>query len=475
MRRIAIVADDNTGATDAAGMLTSCGASALLILDPDLMEAEEAPGGYDVVVVSTRIRSIKPDEAYSLTSRVIEGFRRWNYDTIQLKYCSTFDSTPEGNIGQSLDAACDLLGFSSTIVCPALPVNGRSTYMGYHFVNGRLLSESPLRNHPLNPMTDADLVRWLGHQTERPVGLVDLRRIHRGSGEVRKARKQLEEEGKVYHVTDAVEQSDIDLVVQEYGDSGFLSGGSGVSQAFGNLYFGDSSRHDYSGRLAALKPNIVVISGSESPTAHAQREHAVEHDFEEVKVHPLDILKGELEPAHRSGKAGNGAPASRDAGGSSRESLIQGAADRAAKAYEAGKNVILALDRENGGDVKEVNEAAEKRGLSPVEVGERIAHFMGKVAKRLVNEDGIERLLVAGGETSGAVCHECGFRALEVGLPIDPGVPYCFPAKTESGGNVGNTGPQGTHNSGGPLVILKSGNFGKEDLYSRAALLGHED
>ena len=169
-RKIAIVADDNTGATDAAGMLTSCGASALLILDPKLVEQKKAPEGYDVVVVSTRIRSVEPDQAYKTTKRVIEGFSNWGFDSIQLKYCSTFDSTERGNIGQSLDAAHELLKFSSTIVCPALPVNGRRTYMGYHFVHDRILSESPLSRHPLNPMTDSFLPRWLGHQTEKSIG-----------------------------------------------------------------------------------------------------------------------------------------------------------------------------------------------------------------------------------------------------------------------------------------------------------------
>jgi len=142
-RKVAIVADDNTGATDAAGILTSCGASALLILDPKLAEQEKAPEGYDVVVVNTRIRSVEPEAAYGMTKRVLEGFSSWGVDTIKLKYCSTFDSTKRGNIGQSLDAAHDLFGFASNVVCPALPVNGRRTYMGYHFVHDRLLSESP--------------------------------------------------------------------------------------------------------------------------------------------------------------------------------------------------------------------------------------------------------------------------------------------------------------------------------------------
>jgi len=443
-RKIAIVADDNTGATDAAGMLTSCGASALLILDPKMVEQEKAPGDYDVVVVSTRIRSVEPDEAYKMTKRVIEGLSNWGFDTIQLKYCSTFDSTERGNIGQSLDAAHELLKFSSTIVCPALPVNGRRTYMGYHFVHDRLLSESPLSRHPLNPMTDSFLPRWLGYQTEKAVGRIDVHTIRRGVEAVREARKKLEEEGAVYHVTDALEQSDIDRTVQAYGDTPFLSGGSGISQAFGNLYYAEAEPKDFTEKLKKRAPGLVVISGSESPTTKGQLDYAINHGFASVKAHPLDILKETSTPEANAS--------------------ISKKAEEIATHYREGRSVVLSLDRERGGEVAEVNREAEKLDLSPVDVGNIIGSFMGRVAARLVHEEKIERLLISGGETSGSVCFECGFRALEVGLPIDPGVPFCFPVDISS--KEADTKPSA------PLLVLKSGNFGGEDLYTRTAVFG---
>ena len=424
--KILIIADDNTGATDAAGMLTSTGAKALLLLDPALLDRHTVSTEFDVVVVSTRIRSVSPDEAYRLTRDTIERAVPLGFDIIQLKYCSTFDSTPEGNIGQSLDAAQEVLEFPVTIVCPALPVNGRTTYMGYHFVHRQLLSESPLAEHPLNPMTDASLVRWLSSQTKRKIGLIDLMTIHRGIHAIREARRHLEAGGFVYHVTDAVEQNDIDQTVQAYADVSFLSGGSGVSQALGNLYFSDRTALDYSRRIAGLKKQIVVIIGSRSPATHRQEKAADAAGFTHIKVHPLAILAGEADE--------------------------QETAKRIADAYSDGASVMLSIEREGDAEVGHVKQEAARRGLSSVDAGTVLGTFLGKVSALLVEKNVIDRLLVAGGETSGSVCFECGFQALEVGLPLDPGVPYCFPIGREK-----------------PLLILKSGNFGADDLFIRAA------
>jgi len=438
--RIAIVADDNTGATDAAGMLTSYGARAVLILDPDLLASETSFDGYDVVVVSTRIRSVDPDEAYRITRKILEYFHTRDFDVVQLKYCSTFDSTPRGNIGRSLGAAIDVYKFPSTIVCPALPVNGRTTYMGYHFVNGRLLSESALRNHPLNPMTDSDLVRWLGLQTNRGVGLINIFTIRKGTAAVREKRRKLQEEGMVYHVSDALEIKDIETTVQAYSDVHFLSGGSGVSQALGNFLYSGLEQLNFSDPLASLPPGLLVVSGSESPAAYAQRQYAKAHGFAEVTVHPLAILK--------------------------ETTTIDETAERITELYRRDRKVILALEKENGEDVENVTAEARSLGLSSVETGSLLGSFLGKTASKLMNGGEIKRLLVAGGETSGSVCYECGFRALEVGLNIDPGVPFCFPVDTTT------TGTPAEADENAPLIVLKSGNFGAEDLYPRTAKLG---
>ena len=109
--------------------------------------------------------------------------------------------------------------------------------MGYHFVGDRLLSESVLSRHPLNPMKDSNLVRWLSYQTEVPAGLIDYSVISKGTGAVLEKRKQLENMGIIYHVTDAVCQENIDIITEAYKDTGFLTGGSGISASIGRLYF----------------------------------------------------------------------------------------------------------------------------------------------------------------------------------------------------------------------------------------------
>jgi 3-dehydrotetronate 4-kinase len=445
--RIAIVADDNTGATDAAGMLTSYGARALLVLDPELTEAGARSPDYEVLVVSTRIRSVAPEEAYELTERILRSVQTGGFDKIQLKYCSTFDSTPEGNIGKSLDAARDVFDFRSTVVCPALPVNGRTTYMGYHFVHGRLLSESPLSRHPLNPMTDSDLVRWLGYQTQRGVGLIDLPTIRRGVEAIWAARRKHEAEDRPYLVCDALELRDIELTVQAFEDVSFVSGGSGVSQAIGAAAYPGGKERDFSARLKNLGEKLVVISGSESPTSHAQREYALRHGFADITLHPLDALN--------EWKAKRSVPAE--------SPLIDDLVKRAGSDVQNGNSLIIALERERGGDVNTVNREAEAAGLSSVETGGILGEYLGRLAAGLLERHGIARLLVAGGETSGAVCQACGFQALEVGLQIDPGVPFCFPVDERM------------RSVESPLLVLKSGNFGEEDLYLRTQSLGRRE
>jgi uncharacterized protein YgbK (DUF1537 family) len=428
MIKFAIVADDNTGATDAAGMLTSRGAKVILLIDHTQLDNKKVLEGFDVIVVATRIRSIDPSEAYNRTAIVMRKLLALGIKKIQLKYCSTFDSTKQGNIGQSLDAAYDVMQFTSTIVCPALPINGRTTYMGHLFVHGTILHESPLRNHPLNPMTDSNLIRWLSYQTNKKVGLISWEIIQKGPEAIFTSRKALEKEGFVYHVTDALVQEDIDKVVQGYSDTIFLSGGSGVSESIAKLMFPGKKRLDFSKRLSASEGAVVVISGSESPIAATQRTHALLAGFKEVLIHPIAILKG--------------------------RATIHDYLETIASFYKEGTSVIISLDRNNGGDVKSVNSFAESLGLDSITVGEKFGEFLGSIANSLVKDYDVKRLVVAGGETSGAVCEVCGFTALEIGLPIDPGVPYCFPQEHPE-----------------VLLVLKSGNFGRESLYADVAKL----
>jgi len=423
--RFGIVADDNTGASDAAGMLTQEGIRTVLVLS--LAEAPEGAAfaeHFDAIVLGTRIRSMDPQQARARTTAAIERLKSLQVEKVQLKYCSTFDSTPQGNIGPSLDAGLEAMGQKATIVAPALPVNGRTTYQGYHFVNGVLLSESPLRHHPLNPMTDSNLVRWLQQQTRRRVDVVRLEDIRRGVRHVRALMDSMVADGASYLVTDAVEQSDLTVVAEATADWPFISGGSGITAEIARLMFPERSPLCFAERIAGLCGGVLVVSGSQSPATRAQNAWALAHGFSGVPVEPREVVGGAFNVDQAVAKAG---------------SLLG-----------EGRPVVIYARAESPEDVRDVQEFGSALGLSVTETGAKIADALATIAARLLEGQEVGRLIVSGGETSGAVCARTGLRALEVGLPVEPGVPYCFPASRPN-----------------LMVVLKSGNFGSEDFYQR--------
>jgi uncharacterized protein YgbK (DUF1537 family) len=323
-----------------------------------------------------------------------------------------------------LDAALDALDAGATIVCPALPVNGRTVYMGHLFVGDTLLSESPLSRHPLNPMTDANLVRWLGYQTQRAVGLVPLADIRSGDDALGARMEALRREGVSYLVTDAVADSDLDALARAVRGWPLVSGGSGITAALGRVAFPGRSPLDFTDRLAALPPGTLVVSGSQSPMTRRQNAHAVSRGFTHITLDIPAVLEGRFDPDRTASKA--------------------------AGRLQSGEPVIVGAPGEDEAGLRATQALGASLGLSQVATGEKIAAALAETAARVLDSGAVGRLVVSGGETSGAVCRRLGLRALEVGLPIAPGVPCCFPAGRD-----------------GLLVVLKSGNFGGEDLYVR--------
>jgi 3-dehydrotetronate 4-kinase len=445
--KLGLIADDNTGATDAAGMLTERGLRTVLALDADCGAPPAALGDFDAFVVGTQNRSIAPAAAAQATRRAIEMLKAWGADRYQIKYCSTFDSTREGNIGPTLDAALEALEATATIVCPALPVNRRTVYQGHLFVGSQLLSESPLRNHPLNPMTDANLVRWLGYQTSRKVGLLDLTAVRLGIEAIGRHLDARLAEGCSYIVTDAISEEDLLLIARATRDWPLASGGSGITAALAAVH--DLSARDQEGwplwsdgspassdggprrsslrfdrELAALGTGTLVVSGSQSPATRRQTEHALSQGWTGLRLDVAAVLRGTWDPDALMAQAERELTRRQPV-------ILYSLSDREGQA-----SCDLALGR--------------TLGLSDVETGNRIADALAELAQRLVQRRLVQRLVVSGGETSGTVCGRLGLQTLEVGLPICPGVPYCF------------TWPDRRL-----LLVLKSGNFGTEDLYQR--------
>jgi len=424
---LGIVADDNTGATDAAGMLTERGARTLLICGavPPKAELEE----YDAVVIGTQSRSIDPQSAYRRVAEAARFFVSAGAQKIQLKYCSTFDSTPAGNIGPSLDAALDALGLDWAIVAPALPALGRTTYQGYHFVGDRLLSESSMRDHPLNPMTDASILRWLQAQTRRAVALAPLSVVRQGSDALRQFIAGRVVQGASYIVADAIDDGDLDVAAEATAASPFVSGASGITAALARMLFADKPPLSFASRIARIPRTTAVIAGSASESSRAQHAMARRNGFHEISVPGPQILQGKV----------------------SAEDVAQAAVERLA----CREHVLVSSKVESPADVEQTQKVGAELGLTAVQTGVVIARFLAEVARRLVASPRLGRLVVAGGETSSFVCEGTGISLLEVGLPLDPGVPYCFPL------GLGRD----------LLVVLKSGNFGSEDLYPKVANL----
>ncbi len=427
--RFAVVADDNTGATDSAGMLTAEGVRTILFIDiPAGKDLSELASGYDAVVMAMGTRSIEAAEAYRLTAESVGTLAQLGTRKMQLKISSTFDSTPQGNIGPSLDACLDVLDAPGTIVCPALPVNGRTVRAGILYVYGVPLTESYMKDHPLNPMTGSDIVRWLQAQTRRKVSLVGLAAVRSGVKSLEEALADEVRGGASYVVTDAVEQSDLDMIARATADWALVSGASGITSAMPGAIFGKMAALSFEERLAELSGPVLVAAGSCSPATRAQNAMALRSGFAGIEVSGLEVLDGKLDAAAVSA--------------------------RARAELDKGKSVLLHASA-GADEVERVQQRGREKGLSIPATGEKVACALAELCARVLDRPGAANIVISGGETSRAVCSRLGIRALEVGLPMDSGVPYCFPTDGRK-----------------MAVVLKSGDFGSEDLYVRVAGLG---
>lgn len=388
------IADDYTGATDVAAALRRAGLHTVLFFGPPGDGATLPP--CDAVVVALKTRTVAVAEAVAASVLVRDRLVAWGVSRLYFKYCSTFDSTDEGNIGPVADA---LLDEDLTIVCPASPEHGRTVYMGHLFVGDRLLSESSMRHHPLTPMTDSDLVRVLGRQTAHPVGLVPLRVVRQGADAVHAELDTLRGRGVRYAVTDAVDDADLGTIARATQDLRLLTGAAGLARAVG-LVSGDRSEAEEETTLPA-GPGIV-LAGSCSATTLAQ-----------VALARATLPSYRLDPAEPD---------------SARGWLRAHADGRAVMVYSSAP-------------------PEERAGRDAAEVFEQT---LGALAAEAVDL-GYRRIVVAGGETSGAVVNALGVDSVEIAAEEDRGVPWCL-------------------STGEPrlALLLKSGNFGRQDLLLRA-------
>ncbi|MFM7418254.1 MAG: 3-oxo-tetronate kinase [Alphaproteobacteria bacterium] len=408
------IADDFTGATDLANTLVKGGMSAVQVIGVPTGPLPEA----DAVIIALKSRTAPVGEAVAQSLAACDALLAAGAKQIFWKYCSTFDSTDQGNIGPVADALLKRLGSGFALACPAFPTNGRTIYLGHLFVGNALLSESGMENHPLTPMTDANLVRVLGRQTDGAVGLVPFTTIEQGAAATRQAMMRLAEQGRRYAIVDAVTDQHLLAIGEAAAQHALITGGSGVAMGLPEN-FRRAGLLPARGDAASLPPMqgmAAVVAGSCSRATLGQIGLARDH----VPVLELDAL------------------ATPDAA-----ALTVQALDWVAGKLAADRPVVIAAS------APPEKVAALQAKLGRDAAGALIEAAMAAIAEGLVAR-GVGRLVVAGGETSGAVVQRLDVTALRIGPEIDPGVPWTFAE------------PRGLH------LALKSGNFGARDFFLKA-------
>jgi uncharacterized protein YgbK (DUF1537 family) len=409
------IADDFTGGTDLASALVRGGMRTLQVIGvPD----GPVPDDVDAVVIALKSRTISPEAAVRDSLQALQWLRGAGCRQFFFKYCSTFDSTPRGNIGPVADALADALGASLTVACPALPENRRTVFQGHLFVGDLLLSESGMRHHPLTPMNDANLVRVLQQQTEKPVGLVSHEVVSQGANAISAAFSNLEKQGCRYAIVDAFNDEHLLAIGQAVARHPLVTGGSGVALGLPDNFrrlglLGDA-------QAAVVLPVVhglsAVVSGSCSVATNGQVEHW-QKKRPAFALDPLLLASG--------------------------QDQVREALEWAQDLIHAGPVLIYASAQPDS-----VRQAQQKIGVEAA--GKLVEDALSAVAIGLYRM-GVRKLVVAGGETSGAVVKALGIEALRISALIEPGVPWTLGLRD------------------GPVALaLKSGNFGSVEFFEKA-------
>ncbi|CAE6787390.1 3-oxo-tetronate kinase [Paraburkholderia nemoris] len=415
------IADDFTGATDLANMLVRGGMRTVQTIGvPTSNEAVEA----DALVVALKSRTIPAADAVAQSLAALDWLRAQGCRQFFFKYCSTFDSTDAGNIGQVTDALLDALRADTgvtafTIACPAFPENGRTIYRGHLFVGDTLLNESGMENHPLTPMRDANLVRVLQRQTGSKVGLVRYDAVAKGVSRVRESIDALRNDGVRMAIADAVSDEDLYILGEACADLALITGGSGVALGLPRNFrrAGLLAEQADAAQLPRVEGLSVVLAGSASKATNAQVAMWRE-TRSSFRIDPLAVARG--------------------------EPVIEQALAFAQEHFDKAQPVLIYATA-TPDEVKAV-----QRELGVSEAGHLVETTLASIARGL-RERGVRKFVVAGGETSGAVVQALGVHTLRIGAQIDPGVPA-----------TATTGAE-------PLALaLKSGNFGSTDFFEKA-------
>lgn len=403
---LGIIADDFTGATDIATMLRRSGHRVAVVIEDGALTSEQL-ASLDAIVIALKSRSGPKDAAVAASLEALSRLQAWDVSRFYVKYCSTFDSTDEGNIGPVLDAVTEALGVQTCVVVPSLPANHRTVYNGHLFVGGELLENSPMRHHPLTPMTRSRVADLLRPQTSHTVGEVTLDKVRPGPATLRSA---IDDAETRYVVVDAIDDGDLAIIGAATADDLLVSGGSGLAIGIPGPGGTDAS-------WAPPPPGRgAVLCGSVSSATLSQIAHAATTQ----PVRQVDIHAAIAGPDE-------------EAAGLAAWVLAQPA--------DSTPVVCAARDR---------NDVLPRIG--GVETAPIVERVLTQTASLLLADPTVSALIVAGGETSGAVLRGLAVQSLQIGPELAPGV--CWSAADTGGRTV--------------ALALKSGNFGGTDLFTSA-------
>ena len=409
------ISDDFTGATDLAGLLARSDVRVSLRIGVP-SEPPKDTAAFEVIALKSRTAPV--EDAVAETRAALRWLQQAGAQRFFWKYCSTFDSTPEGNIGPVAEALMADLETDQTIYCPAFPENGRSIFMGNLFVGQQPLAESPMKDHPLTPMRDSNLMRLLKPQVTRPVGLADRLTVALGADALRSNLDSQRAKGVAHVIVDAVANSDLEVIAEACRDMPLMTGGSAVAMPLPALYLADGtlSADAPKAKTPELDDGTIVLSGSCSAMTNRQ---VADYTSRGVPAFQLDpLLLAENGPQRALDWL-----ATQDL---TKAPLIYATANRAS-----------------------VRAAQEKLGVAGA--GEIVEATLSACAVA-ARDAGARRVIVAGGETSGAITKALGVSQLDISAEIAPGVPWTF---CQSDGHQ-------------IALTLKSGNFGTETFFTDA-------
>lgn len=413
---LGVIADDFTGASDIANTLTRGygGLGGLVTSQYMGIPAHDAAADIEAGVISLKSRSVPAAQAVERSLAALAWLQAQGCRQFIFKYCSTFDSTAAGNIGPVAEALAEALGTRGVVACPAFPTTGRTVHQGHLFVHDRLLSESGMQNHPLTPMTDANIRRWLRMQTRTDVGLVPAATVRQGSQAIRKALLEISDRGETLAVVDAAIDDDLVQIGKACADALLLTGGSGIALGLPANFIASGLASGRAGTFEGKQGPEAILAGSCSGATRGQIDiHARTHPVLAISVD--EVMAGRTTVAD----------------------LVS------FTTVNHGKAPLIY----SSGTPEQVAQAQQRYGREIV--ADRLDGLFADTARQLV-DGGVRRLVVAGGETSGAVAQALDLGDLAIGPEVSPGVPVLVSRRR------------------GIALALKSGNFGGPNFFDEA-------